>query len=252
VALEAAVLAMMAGVSPSRAEERPSGISSTLAASGASTGAAGTAASPRSWNIEFRFGPYRPNIDSEFSDRGSTARPFAEVFSSSKRLMTQLEVDRQLLRWGGTWALGVGAGYYHATAAALTADLQARSGDATGLRLVPLSASLVYRADPLRERFGSPLIPYAKAGLDCTFWQATQTAKADTNGRTLGWHVAAGVAFDLAVFDPEAAQTMDRESGVNQTALFFELARYRLDGFGSDTALRVGDTTWLAGLMLEL
>jgi len=45
---------------------------------------------------------------------------------------------------------------------------------------------------------------------------------------------------------------MDRESGVNQTALFFEVTRYDLDGFGSGAALHVGDTTWFAGLMLEL
>ena len=45
---------------------------------------------------------------------------------------------------------------------------------------------------------------------------------------------------------------MDREAGVNQTALFFEVVRYDLSGFGSGSALRVGDTTWFAGLMLEL
>ena len=45
---------------------------------------------------------------------------------------------------------------------------------------------------------------------------------------------------------------MDRESGVNQTAIFFEVARYALDNFGSSSALHVGDTTWFAGLMLEL
>jgi MYXO-CTERM domain-containing protein len=209
-------------------------------------------ASPRRWNVELRFGPYRPDVDSEFADRGSDARPFERLFSSSRRLMMQLEIDRQLLHRAGTWALGLGVGYFHATAAALAADLTTPSGDETGLRLIPLSAALVYRADGLRERFGSPLIPYAKAGLDCTLWSMSDTSEASTSGRTFGWHAAAGVTLDLSVLDPEAARTMDRESGVNQTAVFFEVARFALDGFGSGSVLHVGDTTWFAGLMLEL
>jgi hypothetical protein len=214
--------------------------------------APGAGESPREWNVELRFGPYRPDVDGEFADRGQSARPYDEVFSSSRHLMTQLEIDRHLLHKGGTWALGLGIGYFKVTAAALSENLQARSGDQTGLRLIPLSAALVYRADTLRERWGSPVVPYAKAGLDCTLWRMSDTSQADINGRTLGWHAAAGVTLDLSPLDPGAAGEMDRETGVNQTALFFEVTRYRLDGFGSDSALHVGDTTWFGGLMLEL
>ena len=45
---------------------------------------------------------------------------------------------------------------------------------------------------------------------------------------------------------------MDMETGVNQIAIFFEVAHSALDGFGSSSVLRVGDTTWLGGLMLEM
>jgi len=208
--------------------------------------------SPRLWNVELRFGPYRPNVDSEFANRGESARPYEAIFSNSRHLMMQLEIDRQLSHRGGTWALGVGAGYFNVTAAALSENLQTRSGDQTGLRLIPLTAVMVYRADMLRERWGSPVVPYAKAGLDCTLWRMSDTSQANINGRTLGWHAAAGVTIDLSPLDPEAAGEMDRETGVNQTAVFFEVARYSLDGFGSSNALHVGDTTWFAGLMLEL
>jgi MYXO-CTERM domain-containing protein len=208
--------------------------------------------SERAWNVELRFGPYRPNVDSEFADRGESARPYEEVFSSARHLMTQLEIDHHLSHRGGTWAAGVGVGYFKVTAAALTQNLQARSGDETGLRLIPLSAVGVYRADILRERWGSPIVPYAKVGLDCTLWRISDTSQADLNGRTFGWHAAGGVTLDLAPLDREAAHEMDRESGVNQAALFFEVTRYALDGFGSSSALHVGDFTWFAGLMLEL
>jgi hypothetical protein len=213
---------------------------------------AATPPSPRQWNVELRFGPYRPNVDSEFADRGQSARPYEEVFSNSRHLMTQLEIDHHLVHRGGTWAAGVGIGYFNVTAAALSQNLQSRSGDATGLRLIPLSAVLIYRADTLRERWGSPIVPYAKLGLDCTLWRIADTSQPDISGRTFGWHAAAGLTVDLSPLDPDAAAEMDRESGVNQTALFIEVARYSLDGFGSGSALHVGDTTWFAGLMLEL
>jgi MYXO-CTERM domain-containing protein len=210
-----------------------------------------TAASPQHWNFELRFGPYRPDVDAEFSARGSVAHPYQDVFGTSNRLMTQLEIDRVFLRrLGGTWAVGLGAGYFRATGAALAADLKTPSGDQTALRLIPLSGALVYRAETLRERFGSPLVPYAKLGVDCTLWQMSDTSKPATNGRTFGWHAGVGVSLDLSFLDPEASHMMDRESGINETALFFEGTRYSIDGFGSGTALHVGDTTWAGGLML--
>lgn len=209
--------------------------------------------SPRHWNLELRFGPYRPDVDSEFAERGSAARPYAQVFSSARHLLFQVEVDRHVSHRYGTWAIGANAGYMHASAAALAADLTTRTGDETALTLLPLSLSLVYRADFLRELEGVGLIPYAKGGLDCTFWRISDTARsATTEGKTLGWHGALGVSLDLASFDPDAARGMDRESGVNQTAIFFEVARYALDGFGSDAVLHLGDTTWLGGLMFEM
>lgn len=209
--------------------------------------------SPRHWNLELRFGPYRPDVDSEFAARGSDARPYAQLFSSARHLLFQVEVDRHISHRYGTWAIGVNAGYTHASAAALANDLTTRTGDETALTLLPLSVSLVYRADFLRAVEGVGLIPYAKAGLDCTFWRIADTARsATTEGKTLGWHGALGVSLDLASLDPDAASVMDRESGVNQTAIFFEVARYALDGFGSDSVLHVGDTTWLGGLMFEM
>jgi hypothetical protein len=210
------------------------------------------APSRRGWNFELRFGPYRPDVDSEFTSRGQAARPYEQIFSSSRHLMMQLEIDRQVSRRWGTWAIGVGAGYFNVTAAALSSDLQSRAGDQTGLRLIPLSAALVYRADTLRDRLGSPLVPYAKAGLDCTVWRITDTSQADKDGRTVGWHAALGVTYDLGSLDPESASTLKQESGIQQLALFGELTFYSLDGFGSGSALHVGDATWFAGLMLEL
>ncbi len=213
-----------------------------------------TVATKRGWNLELRFGPYRPDVDSEFAARGSTARPYRQIFSSSRRLMTQLEIDRQMSRRGGIWALGVSVGYLRASGSALEADLTTASGDSTSLTLIPLSLSAVYRADAVRQIVG--IEPYAKLGLDCTVWSfggsaTSNAASSGTTGRTLGWHAAAGLSLDLAALDPEASDSMAAETGIKQTALFAEVARYALDGFGSSSALHVGDLTWFGGLMLE-
>src|SRR5262249_10518118 len=91
--------------------------------------------SPSGWDFELRFGPYRPTVDGESAGRGQSARPYDQVFGSSQHLMTQIELDRHLSHRAGTWAAGFAIGYYNVTAAALSADLQSRSGDQTSLRL---------------------------------------------------------------------------------------------------------------------
>jgi hypothetical protein len=73
-----------------------------------------------------------------------------------------------------------------------------------------------------------------------------------TSGATFGWNAAVGVSLDLSFVDPDASRTMDQENGVNQFAIFFEAVRAALDGFGSSSVLRVGDTTWVGGLMIEM
>jgi hypothetical protein len=209
--------------------------------------------SARAWNFELRFGPYRPDVDAEFESRGSAARPYAEVFGTSRHLMSQLELDRQVSHRWGTWGVGLGVGYFHVSAAALTTDLQSRTGDQTSLRLIPLALSAVYRADMLRLRYRSPLVPYAKLGFDYALWHTSDTStSASTNGRTFGWHGAVGLSLDLSFIDRTGARDLDEDAGVNQMALFLELTHASLDDLGSSTALHVGDTTWLAGLMIEL
>lgn len=209
--------------------------------------------SARAWNFELRFGPYRPDVDSEFERRGSATRPYAQVFGTSRHLMSRLELDRQVSHRWGTWGVGLGVGYFHVSAAALSADLQSRSGDQTSLRLIPIALSAVYRADMLRLRYRSPVVPYAKLGFDGALWHTSDTsASASTDGLSFGWHGAVGVSLDLSFIDRAGARNLDEDAGVNQMALFFELTHASLDGFGSLTTLHVGDTTWLAGLMIEL
>ena len=218
--------------------------------------------SHKSWALEFRMGPYRPDIDSEFTNLPAEQRPHQLYFGSKQRLLTQAELDYQVLNTFGSLAIGFSAGYFRESAKAFVegaADAMTRSGDSTRLMLIPTSLSLVYRFDVAAVRWGFPLVPYAKAGLDWVYWSIANTnggiasdkAGAKGRGDATGFHVAAGLSLLLDVFDSGASQEFDSETGINHTYVFVELGHYEINGLGSKTQPRLGDTTWSAGFMFE-
>jgi len=124
---------------------------------------------------------------------------------------------------------------------------------------VPVSLSGIYRFDFLNQRFGVPLVPYGKLGLDYGIWSVkngngeipTDPAGGRGRGGTWGWHAAIGLSLVLDFLDPGSAQQFDSETGVNHTHLFFELGHWALNGLGASGKMRVGDSTWVAGLLFE-
>jgi len=217
--------------------------------------------SPRSMAMEFRLGPYTPDIDSGLSN-GAT--PSATVFGNGTHLLYQLEVDYDLLQSFGTLAVGVGIGYFRETAKAFVgtsdgASTGVRSFDETALRLVPVSLLAVYRMDVFAERWNVPLVPYAKLGLNYTFWKVTDgngdVATLPQGGRgaggTAGWQASAGLALQLDILDPASMREIDSETGLNHMYVFCEYAHVDASGLGMGNRLHVGDNTWSTGLLLE-
>jgi hypothetical protein len=205
--------------------------------------------------FELRFGPFRPDIDSEFSNR----HPYQDFFGSGSKLLTQGELDFEVFHGFGTAAIGLGVGYFQASGPAPIAGTGAPSADSSTLKVVPFSVSAVYRFDWVFVQRGFPLVPYGKLGLDYAYWQIT-----DGNGRIAsdgfgghgrggsdGWHVSVGAAFILDMFDPEAARDFDADLGVNHTALVFELTHADRSGLVLSDRLHLGDNTWSLGLMME-
>ena len=217
--------------------------------------------SPRTMAVEFRLGPYSPDVDSGLSN-GAT--PHQTVFGTGTRFLYQLEIDYELLQSFGTLAVGMGVGYFRETAKAFlgTSDgisTGVRSSDETALRLIPVSLLAVYRMDVMAERWNVPLVPYAKLGLNYTFWQvtdgngdvATLTQGGRGTGGTAGWQAAAGLALQLDIIDQASMRELDSESGINHMFAFFEYAHVDASGLGMSNRLHVGDNTWSAGLLLE-
>lgn len=215
--------------------------------------------SSQNFGFSLHFGPYRPEVDSEFGNRRNPG-PYQLIFGSGSKLLSQADFEYQFLHTHGTLGVGLSAGYFSATGKARLADYSgAESNDDSRLRLIPLAASLVYRFSVLNDRYGIPFAPYAKAGFDYVIWAVN-----DGNGRivsdgnngkargaTLGWHGTLGLSLVLDFMDPDAAHEFDSDTGVNHTHLFFEYTKATVNGLGEAHKLRVGDTTWNMGLLFE-
>jgi hypothetical protein len=217
--------------------------------------------SPRSMAMEFRLGPYLPDVDAGLAN-GAT--PHQAVFGQSTHLLYQLEVDYELWQGFGTLALGAGLGYFRETAKAFVAGADGtsttvRSSDETALRLLPVSLLVIYRMDVLAERWQIPLVPYAKIGLNYTLWkitdgngdQATLLQGGRGAGGTAGWQLAGGVALQLDVLDAASMRELDGDTGINHVYAFVDYAHVDASGLGMGKRLHVGDNTWSVGFLVE-
>jgi hypothetical protein len=173
-------------------------------------------------------------------------------------------VDYELFQRFGTFAVGVGGGYFSESAKAFVASASGlstgtRSADDTRLRLIPISLLAVYRFDVLAERWQVPFVPYGKLGLSYTFWKITDgngdVAELSQGGRgsggTLGWQATLGLALELDGLDAGSMRELDNDSGLNHVYLFCDYSHYDASGLGTSHRLHVGDDTWSAGLLVE-
>ncbi|HET6150790.1 MAG TPA: MXAN_2562 family outer membrane beta-barrel protein [Polyangia bacterium] len=246
LAMTPALILLLGAVRPARADY-------TLQQSNQPTG---HYHSPQDFAVQVTFGPYRPDVDSEFS---SGRHPYADYFGDGRNLLSQAQFDYQVFHKLGTAAVGLGAGYFRVSGFSPVASNPAlTSGDKSTLTVVPVSLSAVYRFDYYLERDGFPIVPHAKLGLDWAYWQITdgngeiaRAAGGRARGGTLGWHGALGVALVLDFLDPMAARDFDVELGVNHTALVFEFGHYDISGLGRANRLHLGDNTWTLGLLFE-
>ena len=116
----------------------------------------------------------------------------------------------------------------------------------------------MYRWDVAAEHLSIPLVPYGKLGLNYTLWQINDGngnvpdyQGGHGSGGTLGWQAAAGISLLLDFIDPSATRTLDMETGVNHSYVFFEWNRVDATGLGMKNKLHVGDSRWVIGLMFE-
>lgn len=226
------------------------------------------------WHAGVRVGPYVPGIDAQLDmPRGGFDGPYEQMFGGAS-VVPMLDLDRFLIRRFGQLGLGISVGYMgkkaHPWKLGSSPDDPKRpraTGDDNTFRLIPLSLNAIYRLTYLDDEFGIPLVPYAKAGLAYYIWWSKAPngdfAKACEGGGTdpmcetttaagasLGFVGAIGLAIRAERIDAAAARSM-RESGIEHAGFYVEYSVGKVDGFGNDKKLSVGDNTWFAGIDFE-
>jgi hypothetical protein len=219
-----------------------------LAPAGGATGEAEYAGTPQNFALELRFGPYLPDVDTEFS--GGEA-PYYRTFGNDLLLLTLLQFDWEYLRIpGGTLSVGVSTGFMQAVGTAMTPDGRP-SGEDTVLNIVPAYWTAGYRFDLFAEDYDVPLVPFVKIGIATYWWWVLNAAGTAQWGWTPGWFVSPGLALRLDFFEEGTARAFDSSMGVNHSYLTIELLYASVDGFGRGKSMILGDLTFTAGLAFE-
>jgi hypothetical protein len=238
-----------------------------------------TADPATAWTAELKIGRYRPRIDHRFSAPPGQG-PFGLVYGARPMTLVLAEVDRSFAIPGGGIGISLAGGYTYRAASGFEVDDSGElvhdaageplryTGYRTVFRLYPITAGAVYRLTVLDDHWRVPVVPYGKLGLAGYVWQflrpadnvervvespacSTGPCLADrTRGVTLGWQWTVGVAVRIEKLDPWVVREM-RGDGIRHVAVFVELVGARVDGFGAESALDLGDTMWLAGMNME-
>jgi len=187
--------------------------------------------------------------------------------------LPMLDVDRILWSRFGQVGVGLSLGYMQKTARAFTLDslptdpMRARASDTNKFRMIPMALTATYRFTWFDDQYGIPVVPYVRGGLSYYLWWISvadgSLAKACVDGTmdpgckqskalgaSLGVQGSIGLAIRAERIDASAAVSM-RASGIEHAGLYAEMSLAKVDGFGSDTKLSVGDRTWFAGVDFE-
>jgi len=238
------------------------------------------------WHAGIRVGAYIPEIDLQaglnaITGKGPYEAMFGDYYLDGEKhsravwqILPMLDVDYIL--WGGFGQIGVGGslGYMQKSAYAYkdgTNEDQPMRERSTAsrntFRLIPMAATVTYRFTVLDELWGIPVVPYVRGGLSYYAWwikapngnysryceESAGTMCTNENlarGGSLGYQGSIGLAIRAERIDTDAAMSM-RNSGILHAGFYGEFQYAKVDGFGSETKLSVGDNTWFAGVNFE-
>jgi hypothetical protein len=218
--------------------------------------------------MELRFGPYRPNVDDNLS-----VPVYDAFFGDKTRFMMGFEFDWQVWRAPhvGTIGVGLGWGYTQVSGAnkvpegAPAPDNDVPVTQESTLNIMPFYAVAVARIDVLSRDLHIPLVPYGKFGFSYARWWVKNgiglaqsdppdpndpNAAAQRPGKdaSTGTQAALGIMLQLDWLERHAAVTLDNETSINNSFLFFEWSASDYPGDQMD----VGSSNWVTGLAVEL
>lgn len=234
---------------------------------------------PQRFLLEVKFGPYLPDIDRNYTGEGFG--PYTNVYgvtdedgratgAPKKGFYGALAFEYQIVNLAGPLGIGFQWSMFRDSAQALLAEPPAEGSvrseaDSTRFAVMPLALQVVYRFEFVADRFGVPLVPYAKGGLNYTFWWSKNgnnditVIKDEITGEVLdrarggawGFQINAGGMLRLDFLERGSARSLDRATGINHTYIFGEWQFSRVNNFGRKNNINLGDSTWLLGLAVE-
>ena len=230
--------------------------------------------SPQRFALEFKLGPYVPNVDRNYSGPG--LGPYASIFGKiddtgaavgqpKPGLMPAGYFEWQFLYLAGPLGLGTQVSFFRDRANALVAmpepgENLRSSADRVRFAMLPIALMLSYRFELLADRFRwVPIVPFAKAGVGYAFWWtrdgsgdiATDSMGNKGRGGTPGFQFSVGGMIRLDFIEPGTAKKLDQTTGINHTYVFGEFQVARYNNFGAGNSIALGDDTWFAGLAIE-
>jgi hypothetical protein len=203
--------------------------------------------------VEFRIGPYRPRVDSDFA----TATPYNDAFGPKRPISIGLEADWLPLHIPhfGSFGGGLGVHWFNRNGIAPFTSGEPGSAHPDRLWIVPIYAVAVLRVDVLKREFRIPIVPYVKGGLSTGIWEArdanhiSEDAGVKGLGFETGLQFQAGAMLHLNPLAPQMAADMDNSTGVNDAYLFAEWWVSDVDSFGK--GMQIGVNTWMVGVAIE-
>jgi hypothetical protein len=210
------------------------------------------ASSPLLGSVEFRTGPYRPDVDGRFTLDPGERGPYQKSFGNGRPWGFNLHVARALpWRQYGTIELGGGAGYWAVKGQALdTNDLP--TSESTALKMIPMELSATWRADLLWDRWRVPFVPYLRVAYQHYAWWITGPGGSTVkSGGTNGYSYGGGLGLMLDLLDPMLAREFDADVGINHTLLIVDVAQTKVDDWGSSKSFNLSDSqpTYTIGLL---
>lgn len=188
---------------------------------------------------------YRPNIDADLP-----TDPYRDVFGARRGWMFRALASRALYTGVGSLEAGVGAGYFTDRGQGQLVG-GGDAPDATTFHVLPVTASLTYRFDWLEERYRIPLMAYGRASLERFHWWVNDGGgHRRESGATNGYSVTGGAGLLLDFFDRGTARELDRETGINDTWLTFDVTKSWVDDFGSSKSWDLSDEDLSLGIGL--
>jgi hypothetical protein len=192
--------------------------------------------SPERFIVEFRVGPYTPDMDGN--------RSFRTFFSDDLGPMLDAEIDVIAFRLDDILYLTAGGSIGHTSFTGSALGPSGPVSEETSLSIIPLVALASLRIDALPRKLNVPFTFGGKLGWEWARWSTATGARDDASGWSVGPFFAGQLALDLDTFEPGAARAMDEEWGINHSFVLFELYHFA----PTADSLPIGSTAWVLGL----